>query len=148
MTEPRLPVPVEPKAEAEQAGLVDRLMERLTDYINEVDEQAAAERVAALRQKQPNASVEDLADGLIRRKCFRAGAVGAVTSGAALVPGLGTFASLTFGVAADIGMTFKLQAELVLEIGSRKKVHESLGNGCITKIKGIRSVTYTVTGQL
>ena len=30
-------------------------MERLTDYINEVDELAAAERVAALRQKQPQA---------------------------------------------------------------------------------------------
>lgn len=118
MTEPRLPVPVEPKVDVEQAGLVDRLMERLTDYINEVDEQAAAARVAALRQKQPQAPKEDLADDLIRQKCFRAGAVGAVTSGAALIPGLGTFASLTFGVAADIGMTFKLQAELVLEIAT------------------------------
>ena len=78
MTEPKLPVPVETKAEGEQAGLVDRLMERLTDYINEVDELAAAKRVAALRQKQPHAPEEDLADDLIRRKCFRAGAVGAV----------------------------------------------------------------------
>src|SRR5262245_49203948 len=118
MTEPRLPVPVETKAEADQVGLVDRLTESLTGYINDADEKAAAERVAALRQKQPDAPVEDLADSLIKRKCFRAGAVGAVTSGAALIPGLGTFASLTFGVAADIGMTFKLQAELVLELAA------------------------------
>jgi hypothetical protein len=41
-----------------------------------------------------------------------------VTSGTALIPGLGTLAALTFGVAADIGMTFKMQTELVLEIAA------------------------------
>ena len=49
---------------------------------------------------------------------MQTGAVGAVTSGAAMIPGLGTLVSLTFGVAADIGVTFKMQAELVIEIAS------------------------------
>ena len=71
-----------------------------------------------LRSKIPEASTEQVVDELIRRKCMKAGSVGAVTSGAAILPGLGTFASLTFGVAADIGMTFKMQAELVLEIAA------------------------------
>lgn len=39
-------------------------------------------------------------------------------SGTALIPGLGTLASLTFSVAADIGMTFNMQTELVLEIAA------------------------------
>lgn len=116
MSEARLPVPTS-KGD-NRPGIVNNLMERLTDYINDVDEVAAAKRVAALRRRYPDEPAEELAERLIREKCLRAGAVGAVTSGAALLPGLGTFASLTFGVAADIGMTFKLQAELVLEIAT------------------------------
>ena len=74
--------------------------------------------MAELRQKTPNATPEELADGLIKNKCLQAGAVGGITSGTSLIPGLGTVASLTFGVAADIGLTFKMQAELVLEIAA------------------------------
>ncbi|NJK79127.1 MAG: hypothetical protein HC876_11865 [Chloroflexaceae bacterium] len=63
-------------------------------------------------------TVDELVERLIREKCQRTAMVGAVTSGSAFIPGLGTLAALTVGVAADIGMTFKLQAELVLEIAA------------------------------
>lgn len=101
-----------------KAGLVDDVMEYMTQAIAEADEQAAAERVAELREAQPDATPQELIDTLIRQKSMKTGAVGAVTSGASAIPGLGTMVSLTFGVAADIGMTFKLQAELVLEIAA------------------------------
>lgn len=101
-----------------QSGVVDSLMERLVKAINDADEAAASERVAELRQKRTTASSDDLVEVLIKQKCMQTGAIGAVTSGASMIPGLGTFVSLTFGVAADIGLTFKLQAELVLEIAA------------------------------
>lgn len=94
------------------------LMNRVVNAINDADEEAAAQRVHSLRQKHPNASQEELTEALTKQKCIQAGVVGAVTSGASIIPGLGTLASLTFGVAADIGMTFRLQAELVLELSA------------------------------
>jgi hypothetical protein len=86
--------------------------------VSNVDVKAAEERVRELKAEYPNASTEEIVQKLIRAKCQRTAAVGAVTSGAALIPGLGTAAALTLGVAADIGATFKLQAELVLEIAA------------------------------
>lgn len=107
-------LPVEQK----RTTLVDSLFDKLVAYINKADIAAATKRVTELQDRKPAATKEELVEELIRQKIFKTGVVGAVTSGAALVPGLGTFASLTFGVAADIGMTFKLQAELVLEIAA------------------------------
>lgn len=92
------------------------VLEKITDFINDADAEAAAETVIKLQKSYPDASADEIAERLIKRKCLQAGAVGAVTSGAAMIPGLGTFAAMTFGVATDIGMTFKLQAELTLEI--------------------------------
>jgi hypothetical protein len=94
------------------------LMRKLFGVIHDVDIKAATERVAALRQKYPDDTPEQLAQRLIRDKIQRTGAVGAVTSSAGLIPGIGTAAALTLGVAADIGATFRLQAELVLEIAA------------------------------
>jgi hypothetical protein len=111
-TQPVLPV------EESRTSLMADMMDKLVVYINKADDQAAAERVQAIRQQQPQASTDDVVQELIRRKCIKTGSVGAVTSGAALIPGLGTLASLTFGVAADVGLTFKLQTELVLEIAA------------------------------
>jgi hypothetical protein len=59
---------------------------------------------------------------LIQRKCIKTGSVGAVPSGTALIPGLGTLAALTFGMAADISITFRMQTELVLEIAAAHQV--------------------------
>jgi hypothetical protein len=94
------------------------IMEKLFGVVSDVDLGAATTRVKALKAQYPEASSEELAQRLIREKCQRTGAVGAVTSGAGLIPGIGTAAAVTLGVAADIGATFKLQAELVLEIAA------------------------------
>jgi hypothetical protein len=94
------------------------LMEMLFKAVSDVDLEAAATRVKELKAAHPEASLEELSQKLIRDKCQRTGAVGAVTSGAALIPGIGTMAAATVGVAADIGATFKLQAELVLELAA------------------------------
>ncbi|MBA3533274.1 MAG: hypothetical protein H0T73_15245 [Ardenticatenales bacterium] len=88
----------------------------LFDRISEADEEGAMARVQQLRADQPDASTDDLVEILVKRKCQETATVGAATAGAALIPGLGTLTALTIGVAADIGATFKLQAELVLEI--------------------------------
>lgn len=94
------------------------LMNTIFNVVSDVDIEAAAERVSRLKEKHPDASSQQLAQILIREKSQKTGTVGAVTSGAGLIPGLGTAAALTLGVAADIGATFKLQAELVLEIAA------------------------------
>lgn len=101
-----------------KSGILDKVAGYVVSAINDADEQDAAARVQELRQRLPAAAADELAEVLIRQKCRQAGAIGAVTSGASIIPGLGTVAALTFGVAADIGLTFKLQAELVLEMAA------------------------------
>jgi len=97
----------------ERAGTISRL---IYNAISDVDLSKATEKVAQLREKYPDASPQELSQTLIREKCQKTGTVGAVTSGAGLIPGVGTMAAITLGTAADIGATFKLQSELVLEI--------------------------------
>ncbi len=109
-----------PEAKQPQRAL-DGLWQFMTDAINDVDEEAAARRVQRLAKARPRASTEELVEVLVKQKCMQTGAVGLITSGAAAVPGLGTLVALTFGVAADIAWTFKLQAELVLEIAALYK---------------------------
>jgi len=99
----------------ERAGTLSRLV---YNAISDVDLGKAVEKVAQLREKYPNASPQKLSQMLIREKCQKTGTVGAVTSGAGLIPGVGTVAAVTLGTAADIGATFKLQSELVLEIAA------------------------------
>ncbi len=103
---------------AEVDSRANALMNRLFNVVSDVDIEAAAERVKQLKEKYPEASPQQLSQMLMREKSQKTATVGAVTSGAALIPGLGTAAALTLGVAADIGATFKLQAELVLEIAA------------------------------
>ncbi len=96
----------------------DALMDRLAQVIDETDEKGAIERVVELQAQFPEASPEELAQKLILQKCRDTAVVGATTSGAMLIPGIGTIAGLTLGIAADLGITFKMQAELVLEIAT------------------------------
>ena len=49
---------------------------------------------------------------------MQTGTVGAATSAAALIPGFGSLASFTLGVVTDVGVTLRLQSELVLEIAA------------------------------
>ncbi len=97
------------------------LFNRLMGSISDVDLQAAANRVAELKAAHPDATVDELVRRLIKQKTQRTATIGAATSGAGLVPGIGTATALIVGTAADISATFKLQAELVLEIAH---VHE------------------------
>lgn len=94
---------------------VMQLSLRAVDSVSEADAQA---RVEELRQQHPQATQAQLASLLIQKKCVQAGTVGAVTSGASVIPGLGSIAALTVGAVADLGMTMKLQAELVLEMAA------------------------------
>jgi hypothetical protein len=103
---------------AEVDSKANAIMKTLFNVVSDVDLEAAAERVKKLKKKYPEALPSELSQMLIRDKCQRTGTVGAVTSGTGLVPGLGTATAVTLGVATDIGATFKLQAELVLEIAS------------------------------
>jgi hypothetical protein len=102
----------------QKSGVLGGLMGFMEQAIDNADEEAAAERVATISQENPDASPDELVELLTKSKCMQTGALGAITSGASMIPGLGTALSLTFGVAADIGVTFKLQAELVLEIAA------------------------------
>lgn len=100
----------------EQIAHLMSFVERIVNTLNKTDEAVVAQNVAALREKYPDATPAELVEKLIRRKCWQTGAIGAATSSTGVIPGLGTAISLTFGLAADIGMTLKLQTELVLEI--------------------------------
>ncbi len=94
------------------------LVKMLFNAVSDVDIKTATQQVNRLRTKYSDALPEELAQILIREKCRKTGTVGAVTSGAGLIPGLGTVAATTLGVPVDIGATFRLQAELVLEIAA------------------------------
>ena len=98
--------------------LTNKILDRLGQAIDETDEQAAAARVAKVQADYPDDPPEKLADRLIWSKCRDTAVIGATTSAAAVIPGIGTMAGLTLGIAADFGITFKLQAELVLEIAA------------------------------
>jgi hypothetical protein len=115
-----MPVPAPPPGGEERDGSRRAGTRLLAPLVNQVqaDEPAAMARVAALRRAQPHLSTDQLVEQLIRRKCQQAAFVGAITSGASLVPGLGTIIALTVGTAADVGAMLRLQAELVLEIAA------------------------------
>lgn len=100
-----------------RASLVD-LASAIKDIISDVDQHSALSRVNALREDYPDLSVPELVEVLIRRKSRQAGMVGAATSVAALIPGVGTLFALVAGAAADIVLVLRMQAELVLEIAA------------------------------
>jgi hypothetical protein len=105
-----------PTAQLKKSNLMAGMIDYIIRAINDVDEAVVAERVAKIQAAQPGASPEELSNSLIKHKCLQAGAVGAVTSALSMAPGGGTLVTITFGVAADLSLTLKMQAELVLEI--------------------------------
>lgn len=107
-----------PLVHQEIEARADTILSRIFGVINDVDIEAAVQRVAEFRRKYPDLTPAELSQKLISEKSKRTGSVGAATSLTNLIPGVGTAAAVTLGVAADIGMTFKLQAELVLEIAA------------------------------
>lgn len=111
-------VAIPDKSQSSKFKLADKLMYRLSKAIDDTDEQEAAARVANLRAKYPDDTVDQLTNRLILAKARETAVVGATTSAAMIIPGIGTIAGLTLGIAADFGITFKLQAELVIEIAT------------------------------
>jgi uncharacterized protein (DUF697 family) len=109
---------IKSNADNDNSGLIQSLVDQVMGAIDKTDAQAALQRVRDLHTKYPDASDMVLVERLIRQRCLQAGAVGAVTSGTATIPGMGTVATLVFGVAADLRMTYKIQSELVLEIAA------------------------------
>ncbi|MCP4359355.1 MAG: DUF697 domain-containing protein [Chloroflexi bacterium] len=101
-----------------KSGLTAKLLDRLAQVIDETDETAALAQVSKLKANNPDAPPEELVNHLVMQKCRDTAVVGGTTSGAMLIPGLGTISALTVGIAADLSLTFKMQAELVLEIAA------------------------------
>lgn len=108
--------PLDVQAEADSRA--NALVKTIFNVISDVDMKAAAARAEALERQHPNLPREELAQKLIRDKCEKTGTVGAVSASAGIIPGIGTAAAITLGTAADIGVTFKMQAELVLELAA------------------------------
>lgn len=106
---------------APDAGQLDtaganRALRFFLNRIAEVDQEKVAARVDELRKRYPDAAPDELAERLIKAKCQKTAAVGAVSSGGALLPGVGSLVAGAAGVIADLRATITLQAELVLEI--------------------------------
>lgn len=103
-------------SEKKESGLRKRIRDKAINFINDVDHEACLHRVAAMKTAFPDASSDDLADRLIKNKARKAAALGAATALPGIVPGFGTFAALTIGSGLDITVTYRYQAELVLEL--------------------------------
>lgn len=142
-----------PIAKPASTAAVDVIWKELSgifaNVIKDLDERKASATVAAMRERYPDETTDQIVERLIRDKCLRAAGVGAVSSGAAIVPGIGTFASLTVGIAADIGMTFKLQAELALEVAAAhgRRLSESEKRSSVMLITGMSSGANQVLKQ-
>lgn len=101
------------------AGKITQEMGKELDRAaSDTDQVAAMQRVRQLRAQYPDLNTDQIVEQLISDKVKRTSMIGAATTSAGLIPGVGTFTALTIGVAADISATFKAQAELVLEIAA------------------------------
>jgi uncharacterized protein (DUF697 family) len=98
------------------AAGASRVLRFFLQRIAEVDRAKVVARVDELRQRYPDAAPDELAERLIKAKCQKTAAIGAVSSGGALLPGIGSLVAGAAGVVADLRATITLQAELVLEI--------------------------------
>lgn len=110
---------LKPTNPADALSPLDALVERTLRTVNDADADLAAQRVTEVRT-QRRLSDDALVEHLIRQKARQTGMVGGVTSAAALVPGLGNITAFTIGVATDVGVTLRLQSELVLEIAAAR----------------------------
>lgn len=102
----------------ESASLASKAVSALLNILSNADVGAAQKRVSQLKQKNKDKTADEITELIIKQKVQQTAAIGAASSSAGLIPGLGTLTSLTVGVATDITATFKLQAEMVLEIAS------------------------------
>lgn len=125
------------------------LVDRTLHALNDADAAAAVQRVQAIRDKEKATSDDALVERLIKQKTLQAGAVGAVTSAAALIPGLGSITAFTLGVATDVGVTLRLQSELVLEIAAVRghTLTGPQGRNALLIVTGVNMGTEQVVSQ-
>lgn len=90
--------------------------------VSQTDAAAAAARVAAERRAEPGLTQERQVKRIIARASRQTALVGAATAGAAAIPGLGTVAALTVGVAADMTACVRVQTAMVLELAAARGV--------------------------
>jgi len=83
--------------------------------IARVDREAAKRRVAALRERQPDANLEELHRSMVLSKCIQVGAVAGVSRVAGLLPGSGAIARTVLGPLVEDSLLTMLQAELIVE---------------------------------
>lgn len=97
---------------------LDALMRRVIGDIDEKQIAAARDKVAGLRARHPQATPDEIAEILIRKRCIDTGTVGLLASAPALIPGIGSTVALTAGLVADIGKTMEMQKQLILELAA------------------------------
>ncbi len=107
---------------ASTAGYLNNMTGLFSRAVAETDVNSAYERVSAERRAEPGITQAALVKRIIARTSRQTAAVGIATSSAAVLPGLGTVAALTLGVAADLAATVKLQTAMVLEIAAARGV--------------------------
>ena len=128
------------------AVAANQLLDSAMRAMHSADEVASRLRTQNLRALHPDATDARLVKMLIKKKCMQAGMVGAMTSGAAIVPELGTVATLTIGTLTDIRMSLKMQAELVLEIAEVYGYRFDTAENMTTSAAEKRNILLLVTG--
>jgi hypothetical protein len=101
-------------------NLIEGIIDQTLRTVGDADAAAAGERVLQLRVQKPTFNDAQVIEHLIKQKALQAGMVGAVTAGTSIIPGLGTLAAFTLGAATDVGVTLRLQSELVMEIAAAR----------------------------
>jgi hypothetical protein len=112
------PNPEEPRGFFDAGRWAGDVIGFVVDRIEAADSEGATRTVRELRERYPHWDDGRLVAYLISRKARQTALIGAATAGGSLLPGLGTLLSITVGMAADIGASVKLHAELVLEIAA------------------------------
>lgn len=79
---------------------------------------ASAQRVAALRQANPQLPADGLVDLMVRNSCLQVASVGAATAGMAVLPSIRALSMVAGGAIAQLDSTQRLQVELVLDIAT------------------------------
>ena len=80
--------------------------------------EAAAQKVARMRRREPHLARRELAERVIAEKCWWCALAGALTAVPAVVPGLGTVVALLGGAAVDVALLTHLLSGLVLELAA------------------------------
>ncbi len=99
-------------------GTVTRLTGTALDLwrgLDSLDRKAVRKRIGELRRRNKGKSLDDLHRDLVWARCLQAGAIGATSEIAGLVPGLGPVLGRILGPMADATLVSALQAELIAE---------------------------------